>query len=82
MDGWTRRLKTALLSRFKFNSAKVKHCLPFLTKIPNVFRTMLLVRKLKLIQLRLRYKTWIIVQMLFGINSGVSMRSTVTFCAI
>ena len=58
------------------------YCLLLLTKISNAFRIMLLVCKLKLIQLRSRYKTWIIVQMLFDVSSNVSMRSTLTFCEI
>jgi len=53
-----------------------------LTKLSHVSRIMLLVCKLKLIQLRLHYKTWRIVQMLFGISSGVIVRLTLTFCAI
>jgi hypothetical protein len=82
MDGRTLPLNTALLSHFKLYFAKVKLFLLLITKIPNAFKIMLLVCKLKLIQLRLRYKIWIIVQMLFGISSSVSMRSNVTFCAI
>ena len=35
MDGQTRPLNTALLSQFKFYSAKVKHCLLFNTLISN-----------------------------------------------
>ena len=82
MDGRTRPLNTALLPYFKFYSGKVKYCLLLLTKIPHVSRIMILVCKLKWIQLRLHYKNWSIVQMLFGTGSGVSMRSTLTFCAI
>ena len=82
MDGRTRLLNTALLLYFEFYSAKVKRCLLLLTKLSDVFRIMLLVCKLKLIQLRLHNKAWSILQMLFGISSGVSMRSTLTFSAI
>jgi len=82
MDGRTHPLNTSLLPYLEFYSAKVKHCLLLLTKFPHVFSIMLLVCKLKLIQLRLHYKTWSIVQMLFGISSRVSMRSPLKFCAI
>jgi hypothetical protein len=82
MDGQTRPLNTALVSHFKFHPAKVKHCLLLLTKIPSASKFVLLVCMLKLIQPRLRYKTWTIVQMLFEISNSVSMRSTLTFCAI